>query len=245
MNIQKLPWAGIRLESATTAVVIDPLYHFPGHFGQPHEPLSPLDAFGSVDAILITHHHSDHFDPKAIALFYGDDIPVYMPAESLELIQPGKLKNIRGVNRGESIQLGDMTVTATYSVDGVGDPQVAWIVQSGQKKAIHCGDTLWHGYWWSIARSFGPFDVACLPVNGAVVELSGLTPSGQPISMNPEQAIAAANILGVTQLIPIHYGLIHHPPVYRQTPELLERLQAAAGEEVNVRFLHTGERINI
>ncbi|MBD0383773.1 MBL fold metallo-hydrolase [Paenibacillus sedimenti] len=245
MNIQKLPWAGIRVQFETTSIVIDPLFHFPSKFGQPHEPMVPLSDLGAIDAVLITHHHGDHFDPEALAMFYGKDIPVHMPSESLEIIGETKLTNVNGVSIGQTIQVGALTATATYSVDGIGDPQIAWIVQGGDKKMIHCGDTLWHGYWWRIAKSYGPFDAVCLPVNGAVLELPGMTPSGQPISLTPEQAASAAVILGAGTWIPIHYGVIHHPPIYRQTPDLFDRLQAAAQDRVNLTLLNTKESITL
>ena len=92
MLMTKLPWAGIRLAASDgSAVAIDPLFHPPAMFGAPREPMRPLDAFGPVDAVLITHLHGDHFDPQAIAAFYGADIPVYVP-------EPGA---------GESVELAD------------------------------------------------------------------------------------------------------------------------------------------
>ncbi len=246
MNIQRLPWAGVRVQFETTSIVIDPLYNFPTKFGQPNEPMYALSEFGPVDAVLITHQHGDHFDPEAIVAFYGEDIPVYIPLEALELARSSKLKNVHGVVLGESVQVGTLTATATHSVDGVGDSQVAWIVQGEDKKIIHCGDTLWHGYWWKIAKTYGPFDAVCLPVNGAVVELPGLTPSGQPISMSPEQAASAAVVLGAANWVPIHYGAIHHPPIYRQTPDLLDRLEAAAAQnKVNLVLLKPKESLTL
>ncbi|MEW9700940.1 MBL fold metallo-hydrolase [Paenibacillus sp. SI8] len=246
MNIQRLPWAGIRVQFETTSIVIDPLYNFPSKFGQPHEPMHALHEFGPVDAVLITHHHGDHFDPEAIVAFYGENIPVYLPAESLELARDTKLTNVHGVALGDSIQIGTLTAAPTYSVDGMGDPQVAWTVQGGGKKMIHCGDTLWHGYWWKIAKTYGPFDAVCLPVNGAVLQLPGVTPSGQPISLTPEQAVSAAVILGAANLVPIHYGAVHHPPIYNQTPDLYNRLEAAAAKaEVNLTLLKPKEFITL
>ncbi|AJY74809.1 MBL fold metallo-hydrolase [Paenibacillus beijingensis] len=241
MKVQKLPWAGIRMQFETTSIAIDPLFHFPAHFGQPHDPLYPLDEFGPVDAVLVTHHHTDHFDPEAIAAFYGETVPVYVPSLPHALARGGRLTDIREIKPGESFQVGALSVTATDSVDGFGDPQVAWVVQGGEKKVIHCGDTLWHGYWWNIAKTHGPFDAAFLPVNGAVLELPGFTPSHQPISLTPEQAVSAAVVLGAGALVPIHYGTVHHPPVYHQTPNLLDRLTATAKDTVNLTILSTKE----
>lgn len=242
MIIQKLPWAGIRIQHENTSIAIDPLFNLPEKFGAPPEPFYPLDEFGPVDAVLITHHHGDHFDPEAIAASYGKDIPVYLPKESVELARESGLQSVQGVSVGESFGIGALKATATYSVDGMGDPQIAWIVEGGGKKIIHCGDTLWHGYWWKIASAYGPFDAACLPVNGAVLEWPGVQPSGQPISLSPEQAVSAAVLLGAGTLVPIHYG-IHHPPVYNQTPNLMDRLQGAANDIIKLTILETKGRM--
>jgi len=247
MNIRKLPWAGARIESGGEAIAIDPLVHFPEKFGRPHEPLPPLSAFGTVRAVFVTHHHDDHFDPRAIAAFCGADVPVYMPAESVGHAAATPLANVRGVAIGETVEAGPFRVTASWSVDGVGDPQVSWVVTDGKRTVLHAGDTLWHGYWWKMARAHGPFDAVLLPVNGAVVELPGLAPSGQPISLTPEQAVAAARVLNAARLVPIHWRTIHHPPVYRETPDIPGRLAAAAAEAegVRVNMLNSGEVVEL
>ncbi|MFC5650005.1 MBL fold metallo-hydrolase [Paenibacillus solisilvae] len=241
MKIQKLPWAGIRVEVEQTSIVIDPLFHFPAKYGEPHERFYPLDEFGSVDAVLITHHHGDHFDQAAISTYYGADIPVYMPQESIALAAAHELKSVQGVTVGQSIEIGSLTASATFSVDGFGDPQVAWVVEGGGKKLIHCGDTLWHGSWWRIEKAYGPFDAACLPVNGAVLEPPGVTPSGQPIVLNPEQAVSAAVVLKASVLVPIHYKAIHYPPLYTETPNVLERLEQSANGKVKLAVLKAKE----
>lgn len=245
MNIRKLPWAGILVQVHDKTFAIDPLYHFPAKFGRSHEPFVPLNEFGDVDAVFITHHHGDHFDPEAIAEFYGDEIPVYMPSDSLKFVNGTRLKNVNGVNVGQSVALGSCSVTASHAVDGVGDPQVSWIIAGAGKKMIHCGDTLWHGYWWSIAREYGPFDAACLPVNGAVVEFPGQKPSGEPITLTPEQAVAAANVLEAKVLLPIHHRAIHHPPLYRETPDIVDRLHAAIHGDIALAVLKTNESITL
>ncbi|MNK29424.1 Beta-lactamase superfamily domain protein [compost metagenome] len=155
------------------------------------------------------------------------------------------LPNIYGVSLGETIEIGDLKATTSYSVDGLGDPQMSWIVDGGEKKLLQGGDTLWHGYWWQIAREHGPIHVACLPVNAAKVEFPGLTPSGQPITMSPEQAVSAAVVLGADVLLPNHYRVIHYPPLYCETPNILERLQEAAKGRVKFAVLQSEETITL
>ncbi|MGH2764335.1 MAG: MBL fold metallo-hydrolase [Actinomycetota bacterium] len=74
-------------------------------------------------------------------------------------------------------------------MDGLGEEQVSWVVSGNGKRILHFGDTLWHGYWWAIAEH-GPFDVAFLPINGAMVLYPSKT--GIPASLTPEHAAAAA-----------------------------------------------------
>lgn len=229
MIIQRLSWAGILIKFKQTTILVDPLYHINTEFfGYPHETFYSFHHLGHIDAVLITHLHSDHFDPKAIASFLGSDIPVYVPKASLKEAQRSILNNIIGIEINNIITCGSLEITATHSVDGLRDPQIAWIIKAEDKRLIHCGDTLWHGYWWKISKEHRPFDVACLPVNGATIHDSDLTPTDQPICLTPEQAVSAAVILGAKKLIPIHFGAFHHPPQYTQTPKLMERLHHAA-----------------
>jgi L-ascorbate metabolism protein UlaG (beta-lactamase superfamily) len=247
MLFQRLPWAGVLLRTERTSVVIDPLFYVnTAFFGSPLIPFYPLDEFGEVDAVLVTHLHTDHFDPKAIAEFYGADIPLYVPAESWEKAVSRGLTNVTGMAAGQQVALGDLTITAVFSSDGLGDPQVGWVVEGEDKRVIHCGDTLWHGQWWNIARMHGPFDVACLPINGAIIETPELTPSDEPLCLTPEQAVSAAVVLGAKRLVPIHFGAFDNPPVYRQTYNPVERVAAAAAQRgVQVVVLQPKERLEI
>lgn len=98
-----------------------------------------------------------------------------------------------------------------------------------------------------MAREHGPIDIACLPVNGPILEVYGMPKqSGLPACMTPEEAVEAAMILGVQTLIPIHYGTFHNPPYYSETPHLMERLQRRAQEQkVNVEMLRPGESMTL
>lgn len=73
-----------------------------------------------------------------------------------------------------------------------------------------------------------------------------MTPSGQPITLSPEQAVSAATVLGASTLVPIHYTAIHHPPLYTETPNILVRLQAAnADNKLNLAILASKETLSL
>jgi len=254
MIIQKLTWAGIALSVQEQTILIDPIEMekepprspFSANLGKPREKMIPLQQFRHASAVFITHLHPDHFDPAAIIATFGKDIPVYVPMEAAEAAATAGLRNVSGVRPGKSINIASFRVIATHAVDGFGSPQVSWIVQSDGQTVIHCGDTLWHGYWWQIARQYGPFRVALLPVNGAVLTIPGLSvQSTLPACMTPEEAVEAARILGAGTLVPIHFQTFHHPPYYIETPNLLARLQRRAAErDVRLHVLEPGESLS-
>ena len=82
------------------------------------------------------------------------------------------------------------------AVDGSGDPQVSWLIEADGKRALHLGDTIWHGWWWRIRERYGPPDVLLAPLNGPQLNV----PHRQRASVlaaatDPEQAALAAQLL--------------------------------------------------
>ncbi len=186
----------------------------------------------------VTHAHADHFDAQAVAEALGNGGALVHPAGT----------NPRPIPRGarawpgalwEPQLLGDFTATPVPASDGNGDPQASWVVSAGGRRIFHGGDTLWHGHWWRIARQFGPFDAAFLPVNGA--RFGWRKPiGGQPSVLTPEQAVAAATILGARRLVPIHYG-VSGLEEYVEVEDPVERLRKAArGTSVGIQVITPG-----
>ena len=131
----------------------------------------------------------------------------------------------RAVATWESVTLGPFTCTALPAVDGLGDPQVSWLVEADGTRVLHLGDTVFHGAWWQMARRAGPFDVVFAPVNGAVVDFPHQQPpSPLPAAMEPEQAALAGELLGAGTVVPMHYGGFalepHYVPIRRRARAL-------------------------
>lgn len=205
LRIQRLAWAGIRLQLPGSTLFIDPLTNAAEWGAALPDVLIPVaDAVGET-SVLLTHVHSDHFDAGAVAQALHAGGTVIHPAGTHPLPIPPKAR-ARPATLWEPQLLGDFTATAVPASDGYGDPQVSWVVSAGGRRIFHGGDTMWHGHWWKIARQLGPFDMAFLPINGA--RFGWRKPvSGQPGVLTPEQAIAAATVLGARSIVPIHYGI--------------------------------------
>ena len=238
MAAQRLGWAGVRLQVGDTAIWIDPLANAAVWGAALRDTLAPVEASPGDRYVLVTHRHPDHYDADTVARVLGAGGTLLSAAPTGPLPVPGGSRS-RAIDPYEPQLLGDATAVAVPAADGYGDPQVSWIVSGGGRRVIHCGDTLWHGHWWKIGRQYGPFDAAFLPINGA--RFGWRKPvSGIPGVMTPEQAVAAAEVLGARLIVPIHYGMAPSPE-YTEAPHPAHDLAAAAGaRHVDVEFVRSG-----
>lgn len=243
LRIQRLAWAGVRLQLPTGSLFIDPLIS-PDVWGAAlKDTLTPVGDGGGGGAryVLATHTHGDHADPAAIREALGETGTLIYPENAAPPHARGV--RMRAARLYEPQLLGDFTATPVPAADGYGDPQVSWVVSAGGKRIIHCGDTAWHGSWWRIGRQLGPFDAAFLPINGA--RFSFREPASDiPAVLTPEQAIAAAVVLDAKLVVPIHYG-VQGAENYAEIDQPLALLrEAAARRGVRISALAPGEWVN-
>ena len=253
MRVRWLGWAAVEVQAGDTRIVIDPLTTPEAVFAAAGgaaagvtlpELATPGDG-APVAAGLLTHLHRDHADAGALAEALIPGAPVHAPAAypgADDLAEAG-IAQARAelaaagitpipTQAWERFQIGDLTVTALPAVDGTGDPQLSWAIEGDGERILHCGDTIFHGWWWRMAMSAGPFDVAMLPINGAVVGFPWRRPASPlPAVLDAEQAVVAARVLGARVTVPIHYGAFDLEPFYRSDPDALERFTAAAQRE--------------
>lgn len=238
LRAQRLAWAGVRLQLPDSTLLIDPLVS-PEAWGRAlPDRLVPVDDTAGETHVLVTHTHSDHFDGTAVATALKNGGVLAYPAG----LQPSPWPQgarARPSALWEPQLLGDFIATPVPASDGYGDTQVSWVVSAGGRRIFHGGDTQWHGNWWRIGRQLGPFDAAFLPINGA--RFGWREPaSGQPGVLTPEQAVAAAVILGARVLVPIHYG-VSGMDKYVEVDDPLGRVRQGAGErDVPLQIMEPG-----
>jgi L-ascorbate metabolism protein UlaG (beta-lactamase superfamily) len=267
VRIRWLGWAGVEIESRGAAVVIDPLADPGATFAALGEEarraklptvVGPRTE-GAAVAGLVTHLHRDHADAGALAAALAPGAPVFQPvwaggpdAENLALAQANAELERTGLARAEveawdRHQAGPFALTALPAVDGLGDPQVSWLVEAEGQRVLHLGDTIFHGYWWRMGRRHGPFDLVLVPINGAAVDFPHLQPpSPLAATMEPEQAALAGDLLGARTVVPIHYDGFAIEPWYRPAEDPLSRFEAAAaGRSYAPRVLEPGQRLEL
>jgi L-ascorbate metabolism protein UlaG (beta-lactamase superfamily) len=232
VNLRRLSWAGIEASDGAARLLVDPLENaapLRGFLGAPHGALVPV-ATDKQTWALVTHLHRDHCDPGLLARVPAGQTLCHAPIRTT-LAEHGV--DAAPANLWQTIQIGSFRVTPVPSQDWRGDDQVAWVIEDGRQRIIHCGDTIWHGHWYEIARRHGPFDVAFLSINGVTVRLDGFTPTEVPATLTPEQASEAAVVLQAGAACAIHHGLFDNPPHYTELPDAVARF-LTAGERRGV-----------
>jgi L-ascorbate metabolism protein UlaG (beta-lactamase superfamily) len=244
MQLRRLSLAGVELRTEHVRLLIDPLENvapLKNFLGPPRDPILHIEKAPMLTHALVTHRHPDHFDPLTLRRVTGESGTVFCPHEIVEEVRGHDLR-AQGADLWHTVTVNGLSVTAVPAVDWRGDDQISWVVGDVHGTIIHCGDTIWHGCWWRIARELGPFDWAFLPANGVIAIFPGLEPSGLPATLTPKQACVAARLLNSAALCPIHYGTFNNPPAYAEHADVVGTLERSAGKErVRLRFAEPGE----
>lgn len=259
MRIRRLGYAGIEIEASGEIIVIDLLTDTSklSTLREPAEAFPSPSQPSAAMLALVTHLHVDHADPNGIAqaLRKGGTIlrPRHADGDPLSHVSTGRAESgflengldQKILREWETVDAAPFHIIAVPAVDGLGDPQISWVIEADGKRIFHGGDTMFHGYWWEILRRCGSIDAAFLPVNGMVVNLPHLQPpSSLAAVMDPLQAAVAARILNPSRAIPIHYGSIHKPPRLSEIDQAPERFRSE-GESlgVTIELVKVGEWI--
>jgi L-ascorbate metabolism protein UlaG (beta-lactamase superfamily) len=238
LTIERLTWAGVKLVSGDTTVLIDAMATDLWD-GDAPEGFVAASSDTRRTYALVTHMHNDHLDVEGLKKVLGEKGYVICHAPQAAYLASRGLR-VMPAELHVPVFRGGFIFTAVPAEDGLGEEQVSWVVSIGERKFLHAGDTLWHGQWEMIGRQYGPFDIAFLPINGAKVAREPMPET--PAVLTPLQALDAALLLRAEVLVPIHFGL-NAPPNYVEIEAPLETLLHAADERQQVvRHMMPGEQ---
>jgi L-ascorbate metabolism protein UlaG (beta-lactamase superfamily) len=211
-----------------TSILIDPFMEqnpsFPKGYAMPEK----------VDLILITHGHFDHM-ADAVPLAKKYDSMVVAIFEVAAWLESKGVEKRTGMNIGGSFRFGDVVATMVEAKHSSGISDGDKIIYGGEPGGFvitvdsgpvlyHSGDTTVFSDMKLIRELYAP-EFAMLPIGGHY-------------TMGPKEAALAANYLGVTTVLPIHYGTF--PPL-AGTPKQLESHLRGTGVEVSI--VNVGETL--
>lgn len=152
----------------------------------------------AADLVLVTHHHGDHLDKKALEATCREGCPVVMTETCLD--QLGDFTGAVVMKNGDVKTLKDLRIEALpaynlvhmrnggepYHPKGIGN---AYVVTFGDKRVLIGGDT----ENVPELKALKGIDIAFLPMN-------------LPYTMTPEMVADAARAIRPGILYPYHYG---------------------------------------
>jgi len=190
-------------------------------------PVTPESAkkIGDIDLILLSHGHSDHTG-DAVSLGRSSGAQVVAPYELSLWLQQKGLKNVTGMNPGGTLRMLGLEITmvpAHHSSSIEEDGRIIYLgVASGYVLRLEDGLTV---YFAGDTAVFGDMKLIGDMYHPEV----GFLPIGDLYTMGPEQAALACTLLGIKQIVPMHFGTF---PALTGTPARLRELLTGKGIEV-------------
>jgi len=179
----------------------------------------------SIDLLVITHGHFDHMgDCLAIAKKHTPDVVCIH--EIAQYLEPKGVQKLHGMNKGGTQALHGLRVTMVHAVHSSTISDGDRILPAGEA----CGFVL---EFENGTRVYHAGDTAAFTDMKLIGELYhptiGVLPIGDLYTMSPHEAAAAAKMLGVKVVVPIHHSTF---PALTGTPAALRSNLKGSGIEV-------------
>lgn len=187
-----------------------------------------------VDIVLVSHGHLDHMS-DVIPVARTNDAAVVAAYELCHWLERKGISNCVAMNKGGSVQLRGLTITMTDARHSSGLSDGEHIVYAGEPAGFvirlengmtlyYAGDTSVFGDMRLIGEMYKP-DIAFLPI-------------GDRFTMDPAAAAKACELLGVRQVVPMHWGTF---PILTGTPAALKALVPPGVEVLEMKPGETAE----
>ena len=192
-------------------------------------PACPADKkkIDKADVILLSHGHFDHTG-DIVNVSRATNATTVAVFELTSWLERKGVQNLVGMNIGGTTKVAGLEITmvpAVHTSSVVENDATVYlglaagfVVKMENAQSFYfAGDTALFGDMRLIAELHKP-DIAFLPI-------------GDHYTMGPQAAAIAARMLGVRQVVPMHYGTF---PVLTGTPDELKRLVDPHGIDVLV-----------
>jgi N-acyl-phosphatidylethanolamine-hydrolysing phospholipase D len=228
-SVPTVTWVGhatllVQMDHAT--FLTDPIWSeraSPVGFAGPKRFQPPglaLDALPPIDFVLVSHNHYDHLDVDTLRALARRDprTRFVVPLVNAHTLRDAGVHDVVELDWGQSVEIEGLRIvclpTQHWSARGPFDNRVSlwgsYAVIGPERRFFFSGDTGYFDGFAAIGRTYGPFDLAAVPI-GAYLPAAMM----RPHHMNPEEAVQAGLDLRARRLVPIHYGtfdLSDEPP---------------------------------
>jgi len=185
-------------------------------------PIPAAQVVEDVEAVLVTHTHSDHWDGSAAELI-RKNLPLFGQAEDEDKFRQQGFSNVQAV--AQPLAWKDIEISRTGGQHGKGAigkamaPVSGFVLRAkGEPTLYIAGDTIWCSDVETALTGFKPDIVV---VNAGAAQFL----EGGAITMTAEDVIETCRAAGKAQLVAVHMEAINHCLLSRA--DLAFQLEAA------------------
>jgi L-ascorbate metabolism protein UlaG (beta-lactamase superfamily) len=234
MRLRLVRHATLILEYGRRRFIVDPMLddvgarpaiqNSPNPRNNPLVPLPepPVDVVKDVEAILVTHTHSDHWDETA-ARVLAKDLPFFGQVEDQNKFRSEGFTSAQPIP--ESTMWEGIQISRTNGRHGTGEiakalaPVSGFVLrEDGEPTVYIAGDTIWCE---EVSEALQRFQPDCIVVNAGGARFL----EGDPITMTAEDVVAVCNAAPRAQVVAVHMEAINHCLLTRS--DLAFQLEAA------------------
>lgn len=236
MKLQLICNATLRLEYAGHLILIDPFFA-PKHSRDPFVgkernptvklPLSPEEIMQNIELLIVSHLHSDHFDPLAQELL-PKNLPLICQSGDEPTIKEKGFTDVRPLEK--SIEWNAIKINHTEGNHGSGKwlermgSVMGFVLHAENEPTVYwAGDTIWYSAVQQAIELYKP-DIIITHSSGALFE------EDSPIVMDAEQTIEVCSNAPQAKIVAVHMESLDHGTVSRDNLRQAA-IQAGISEE--------------
>lgn len=172
-----------------------------------------LNDLPKIDVILLSHNHYDHMDLPSLEAISQRDSPVIITGlGNRAILEKNAIPHSIELDWWQSTVVHSVPVHFVPAIHGsarslVDRDKTLWggfVVQTQHGNLFFAGDTAYGNHFRAIAKRFGSFRLALLPIGHYLPRWMM-----QGVHMSPEEAVKAHQDLSVQTSIGIHFGTFH------------------------------------
>lgn len=221
-----LRWLGhatVVLDLGGARLITDPLLRPHAGLLRRRAPAPRPEDWDGPDAVLVSHLHHDHAELGSLRML--GDVPVVSARSNASWLAHQGLRDAVGLGADEwwTVPGTAVRVRPVPAVHGHRpmphrpNATLGFLVVAPGMRVWFAGDTEPYPQMRHLPDlAGGPLDLALVPVGGWGPRLSG----GH---MDPAQAAAVCEAVGVRRAVPVHWGTLHAPASRRLPPGWMDR----------------------
>lgn len=228
-TLQHIRNATSKLHYAGKTFLIDPMFapkgYYPGFDGTPHSerrnplvdlPMSTSQVLQGIDAVVVTHTHSDHWDDFAQQLI-DKDLPILVQnTADANLIRSQGFRHVFIIGT-DTLPFDGITLSSIRGTHGTAEmyavsPLAEMLGETigivfrakGQKTIYLAGDTIWTG---EVSQAINQYDPDVIILNAGYAQVTGFEGS---IIMGKDDVLRATQESKTAKVVSVHMEAVNH-----------------------------------